>query len=155
MAIVNLEVPFAEVHGTLARKGIVHRKKKYRDENGKVIFEGRQEAYSVRHPRNYKKKPPQGDELRNIDLFREANRLTTAILHAGAYTEEEVSAMSARKRKKIMELRSRYDAYKARFAKQVRRPDPQAPIDPKTRRRKQYRTLNTFIRALIYHALKA
>ena len=75
--------------------------------------------------------------------------------HARAYTEEEVSAMSARKRKKIMELRSRYDAYKARFAKQVRRPDPQAPIDPDTHRRKQYRTLNTFIRALIYYVLKA
>ena len=42
MAIVNLEVPFAEVHGTLVKQGIIHRQKKYKDENGKVIFEGRQ-----------------------------------------------------------------------------------------------------------------
>ena len=42
MAIANLEVPFAEVHGTLVKKGIIHRQKKYKDEKGKVIFEGRQ-----------------------------------------------------------------------------------------------------------------
>ena len=38
MAIVNLEVPFAEIHGTLDKLGIIHRQKKYKDDNGKVIF---------------------------------------------------------------------------------------------------------------------
>ena len=61
--ITDVEVPFAEVHGTLVRNGIIHRQKKYKDDNGKVIFEGRQEAYAVRHPRDYKKNPPQGEEV--------------------------------------------------------------------------------------------
>ncbi|MBR1929777.1 MAG: hypothetical protein IJ834_08645 [Paludibacteraceae bacterium] len=42
MAIVNLEVPFAEVHGTLIKHGIIHRQKKYRDEKGRIIHEGKQ-----------------------------------------------------------------------------------------------------------------
>jgi hypothetical protein len=33
--------------------------------------------------------------------------------------------------------------------------DPQAPIDAKNRKRKQYRSLNNCIRTLIYQALKA
>ena len=40
--ITDVEVPFAEVHGTLVRNGIIHRQKKYKDDNGKVIFEGKQ-----------------------------------------------------------------------------------------------------------------
>ena len=161
MAIVNLEVPFAEVHGTLVKQGIIHRQKKYKDENGKVIFEGRQEAYAVRHPRNYKKNPPQGEELRNINIFREANRLTTELIHldqelrAAQLADNPESALQVilsdpTKAAKAITLND----YKSRFKKQIRKPDPQAPIDPTTHKRKQYRTLNTFIRALIYQELK-
>lgn len=35
----------------------------------------------MRRPRDYKKNPPQGAELRNINIFREANRLTTELIH--------------------------------------------------------------------------
>ena len=106
-------------------------------------------------PRDYKKNPPQGEELRNINIFREAKRLTTAILHAANYTDDELRAMPEERRTQIEELRTRYAAYKSRFKKQVRKPDPHAPLDPHTTKRKQYRTLNTFIRALIYQDLKA
>ena len=162
MAIVNLEVPFAEVHGTLVRKGIIHRQKKYKDDNGKVIFEGRQEAYAVRHPRDYKKNPPQGEELRNINIFREANRLTTELirlyhdLKAAQLSDNSEVAIQAilQDSTKAAQALTLND-YKSRFQKQISKPDSHAPIDPNTRKRKQYRTLNTFIRALIYHELKA
>ena len=42
MAIVNLEVPFAEIHGTLVRNGIIHCQQKYKDDTGNVIFESKQ-----------------------------------------------------------------------------------------------------------------
>lgn len=162
MAIVNLEVPFAEVHGTLVRKGIIHRQKKYKDDNGKVIFEGRQEAYAVRHPRNYKKNPPRGEELRNINIFREANRLTTELirldqeLKAAQATDKPESAIQViLQDSETAEKAKQLQDYKSRFKKQIRKPDPHAPIDPNTRKRKQYRTLNTFIRAFIYQDLKA
>ena len=53
MAKIILEHPVREIHGALERKGIVNRRKKYRDENGRIISEGKQEAYAVRHPRNW------------------------------------------------------------------------------------------------------
>ena len=56
MAIVNLEVPFSDISGSLVKQGIINRRKLYRDENGKVVHRGKQEAYAVRHPRDYKKK---------------------------------------------------------------------------------------------------
>ena len=162
MAIVNLKDPFADIHGTLAPNGVIHRQKKFKDDNGKVIFEGRQEAYAVRHPRDYKKNPPQGEELRNINIFREANRLTTELIRLDR--ELKAAQASDNPESALQEIMQDPDkaaqasllaAYKARFLKQVRKPDPQAPTDPKTHRRKQYRTLNTFIRALIIQDLKA
>ncbi|MBR1786713.1 MAG: hypothetical protein IJ756_06095 [Paludibacteraceae bacterium] len=162
MAIVNLEVPFAEVHGTLVRNGIIHRQKKYKDNNGKVIFEGRQEAYAVRHPRDYKKNPPQGEKLRNINIFREANRLTTELIlldhklkAAQASDNPEAAIQAILQDPETAEKVKQLQDYKSRFKKQIRKPDPHAPIDPQTHKHKQYRTLNTFIRALIYQALKA
>ena len=162
MAIVNLEVPIAEVHGTLVRNGIIHRQKKYKDDNGKVIFEGRQEAYAVRHPRDYKKNPLQGEELRNINIFREANRLTTELIRldqalkaAQSSDNPEAATQAILQAPETTEKAKQLQNYKSRFKKQIRKPDPQAPIDPTTHKRKQYCTLNTFIRTLFYQALKA
>ena len=45
--------PFAKVHGTLVRNGIIHRQKKYKDDNGKVIFEGSQVKRYSRTYRNF------------------------------------------------------------------------------------------------------
>ena len=162
MAIIHLEVPFAEVHGTFVRNGIINRQKKYKDDNGRVIFQGRQEAYAVRHPRDYKKNPPQGEELRNINIFREANRLTTELIRL----DQELKAAQASDSpetvmKEILQdpnkaaQASLLADYKEKKKKQIRKPDPQSPTDPNTHRRKQYHALNTFIRALIYQDLKA
>ena len=50
MAKVNLTLPFAEIHGSIGKDKIINRQKKYRDERGRVIHEGIQEAYAVKHP---------------------------------------------------------------------------------------------------------
>lgn len=76
MAILNLQPPFDNITGTLEKRGIIHRQKHYKDDDGRILFIGKQEAYAVRNPRDYRKNPPQGEELRNINLFRQANSLT-------------------------------------------------------------------------------
>ena len=72
MAKVNLTHPFAEIHGSIGKDKIINRQKKYRDERGRVIHEGIQEAYTVKHPRDYKKNPPKGAELTNFNRWTES-----------------------------------------------------------------------------------
>ena len=82
MALVILESPVAELHGALERKGIINRQKKYRDERGRVIHEGRQEAYKVKNPRDWKKTPAKGAELAHHNRWREACLRTAQILQS-------------------------------------------------------------------------
>ncbi len=42
MEEVKLHIPFDEIHGAIEKHGIISRQKKYRDERGRVIFEGKQ-----------------------------------------------------------------------------------------------------------------
>ncbi len=166
MARIILEHPVREIHGAFTRKGIVNRQKKYRDESGRVISEGRQEAYAIRHPRDWKQTPATGAELAHHNRWREACHRTTQILQAARpdgltdqqrfhrqfnhipdyYTPEEALAL--------------YNDYRARFQAQLpntrgKHPDPQAPIDPKTGIGKRYSQFPSFIRALIYLQLKS
>jgi len=162
MAIVNLEVPFANISGTFSKKGIIHRRKHYRDDNGKVVHEGKQEAYAVRNPRDYKKNPPQGAELQSINRFREAHRLTTEIIRlnnelkaAQASDNPEAATRTILQDPKKQELFAILHNYKARYQKQLgKTADPVAPIDRTTHARKHYYTLNTFIRAMLIYELK-
>ena len=121
MAEVKLEIPFTEIHGAIERQGIINRQKKYRDDKGRVIFEGKQEAYSVRNPRNYEKNPPKGAELQHINLFTEAVNRTKAILQ----DSDQRAVWQERFNKQLPNTRGK-------------RPDPDAPIDPKTKRQKRY-----------------
>lgn len=165
MARIILEHPVREIHGAFTRKGIVNRQKKYRDESGRVIFEGRQEAYAIKHPRDFDKTPATGAELAHHNRWREACHRTTQILQSAQtggmtdqqrfhrqfnnipdyYTQKEAFAL--------------YSDFKARFQAQLpntrgKHPDPQAPIDPKTGNGKRYSQLPSFIRAMIYNELK-
>ena len=83
MAEVKLHIPFDEIHGAIEKHGIISRQKKYRDEKGRIIHEGKQEAYAVRHPRDFKKNPPKGEELKHHNRWREACHRTSQILAAG------------------------------------------------------------------------
>ena len=165
MAIIQLN-PLAEnISGRLSRKDpTVLRKKKYRADNGEIINEGSQEAYDILNPRDYSKNPAKGAELRNIQSFAEASRLTTLILRAGKYTDEELAAMSSEERSQVLDYCDQLTQFKQRFKAQLRMPDPQAPLLPKTDpaynhhsskpQRRQYRTLNTFIRAMLLQSIR-
>ena len=163
MAKVNLHAAFDRVRGNLnKRDNTIFRQKKYRAESGKVINYGSQEAYEILNPRDYKKNPPKGAELVNIRSFSDASKLTTLIIRAGKYTDEELAALPENERQQALDYRTQFVHFKARFNAQLKTPDPQAPILSKTDpqynpnstkvQRRQYRTLNTFIRAMIHQA---
>lgn len=165
MAQVKLNVAFNQVRGKLnKRDNTIFRQKKYRADNGKVINYGAQEAYEILYPRDYKKNPPKGAELANINSFAQASRLTTLLIQAGKFTDEELAAMSDQLREQTEELRRQLATFKKRFNAQLVTPDPYAPILPKTDpqynpnsskiQRRQYRTLNTFIRAMLQQSLR-
>ncbi len=163
MAIVNLEVPFSDISGSLVKQGIINRRKLYRDENGKVVHRGKQEAYAVRHPRDYKKNPPQGEELQSINRFREAHRLTTELIHldrelktAQASDNPETAFNAILQDPHKQEQFTILQSYKVRYKKQLgKTADPVAPYDRTTHTKKHYYTLNTFIRAMLIYDLKA
>ena len=145
MAKVVYNEPVKEVHGAVAKRGIVNRRKVYRDEAGRVIHEAVPESYKIQHPRDWKKNPAQGQELKKLDRFREACRLTTAIMHADDPdcdpTPEQVAALND---------------YKQRFNAQLgTKTDPEAPKDPKTGKPKHYYRLDNFILSLVLQQLKS
>ena len=165
MAKVNLHAVFENVRGKLnKRDNTILRRKKYRSESGKVINYGAQEAYEILNPRDYKKNPPKGAELQNITSFAQASRLTTQLIQAGKLTDEEIAAMPDELRTQTEDLRRQLSQFKARFNARLRTPDPQAPVLPKTDKqynpnsiktqRRQYRTLNTFIRAILLQTFR-
>ena len=166
MAEVKLEHPFAEIHGSITKKGIINRQKKYRDDHGRVIHEGKQEAYSITRPRDFKKTPKQGAELANHNLWSEACRRTSQIIQAsqpGGPTEVQIAA---RKIDQIPdyytleEAQILFEDFRQRFQAQLpntrgKHPDHEAPLDKKTGQGKRYTQLPNFIRAIIYHNLRA
>lgn len=166
MADVKLEHPFTEIHGSIAKNGIVNRQKKYRDDCGHVIHEGKQEAYSITRPRDFKKTPKQGAELANHNLWSEACRRTSQILQAGQPGGPTETQLAVRSINKIPDYYTLEEAqtllsdFRHRFQAQLpntrgKHPDPQAPLDSTTGQGKRYSQLPNFIRAIIYHTLKS
>jgi len=183
MAGVVLSHPFDEIHGALSKTGdIINRQKKYRDERGRIIMEGKQEAYVMKHPRDFKKNPPKGAELANQTYWLEACRRASQILFvarldqlpANLSPEERTAQQEALIAKErfhrqlsripdyytIDEARDLLSEYKARYRAQLpntrgTHPDPQAPIDPISGTGRRYAQFPAFVRAMLYHALKA
>ena len=166
MAKVTLEHPFAEIHGSITKSGLVNRQKKYRDDRGRVIHEGKQEAYSIAHPRDFKKTPKTGAELANHNLWKEACRRASQIIQAGQPGGPTEQQLFNRKISQIPdyytleEAQTLFADFRHRFQAQLpntrgKHPDTQAPIDPKTGQGKRYTQFPAFVRAIIYHAFKA
>jgi len=162
MAIVNLEVPFRSMQGSLEEKGIIYRKKQYKDDDGRVIHEGRQEAYAVKRPRDYKKNPPQGAELQHLNLFRQATLMTKEIINSVKPEDAQPQVViAAHQRPHILtreEAQTLFAEYQVRYKAQLpntrgTRPDPDAPIDKTTHAPKRYFRLDNFIRSILYHHL--
>ena len=166
MAKLKLSQPIAEIHGSLDKKsGIIIRQKKYRDERGRVYLEGKQEAYALRNPRDFKKNPRKGTELANFTLWQEACQRAAQILQAGQPDGPTQRQLAIRKIELIPdyytmdEARAMYEDFRVRFQAQLpntrgKHADQEAPIDPNTGRGKRYSQLPNFIRALLFHQLK-
>jgi hypothetical protein len=109
----------------------------FRDDNGRVVFEGQQEAYAVRHPRDFKRNPPKGEELAHHNRWRQACK----------QAHDEINDPQRR------------DYWLKRFYAQIpggrgAKADPQAPIDRTTHAYKRYGRFDAFVRAMIYLELK-
>ncbi len=157
MAQVNYLDPVRDIRGTFQKGGIINRRKQYRDEKGRIVNESAPEAYAVRHPRDWKRNPATGKELECQNRFKAASAETKRILLAAnpeayaaahAATAPDPSVTSAPATPTAEELATlRY--WQDRFQKQLRRPEPDAPIDPKTGKRKIYLRLDAFIRTCL------
>ena len=183
MAEVTLSHPFDEVHGALSKTGsIINRQKKYRDDRGRIIMEGKQEAYVMKHPRDFKKNPPKGAELANQTCWLEACRRASQILFIARLDQlpadlsprdladrQEALLSKERLRRQISgipdyytfdEARTLLAGYKARYRAQLpntrgTHPDSQAPVDPVSGTGRRYSLFPAFLRAILYNTLKS
>ena len=166
MAITHLTPPFGEMHGKLSKQGTINRQKKFRDDRGRVIHEGKQEAYVITRPRDFKTTPKTGAELANHNLWTEACRRASQVLQAGQPDGPTTLQLDIRKIEQIPDYytleegRALFEDLRIRYQAQLpntrgKRPDPMAPTDPKTGKRKRYAQFPTFVRSMIYYALKA
>lgn len=130
MARINYIHPVDTLSGKFSKSehnGAIMRRKQYRDENGNVYAVGVNEAYVVRHPRNYKKNPLTQGEQRTVNAFREG------------MLQYQVEKQDP----------ERMAYWRARFNAQLKKGDPEAPIDPKTGLPRIYTRLDTFIRTML------
>ena len=151
MAKVNYLDPVREIRGTFQKGGIINRRKQYRDEKGRVVNESAPEAYALRHPRDWKKNPATGRELECQNRFKAASAQTKRILLA-ANPEAYAAAHNGTLPSEEDLATLRY--WQSRFQKQLRRPEPDAPIDPKTGKRKRYSRLDAFIRTCLMREMQ-
>ena len=159
MSQIKLMPPFETISGKFG-KNVVLRQKKFRAPNGKVLFKGAKESYPIDNPRDYTKNPPKGDELANIKLFGEISRLTAQIINSDSYSPDELAAMTEEEYNNVMQLQSQLADFQKRYIAQYKRPDPEAPFDntpnpnSTVKRRKTYKTLRTFIQAILRERIK-
>ena len=130
MARTNYLDPIASMTGRLSRKGakqVISRRKMYRDGQGNIVFEGNNESYVVKHPRDYDKTPMRPEEQKTTQAFRQA------------LTQFQLEKQDP----------ERMAYWTARYNAQLKKGDPEAPIDKNTKQRRIYARLDNFIRAML------
>ena len=126
-----------ELHGATS-PGRIHRQKRYRAANGKIIGFAAPETYDITHPRDWNRKPARGDEKVNQQLWGKACHLSA----------------------KSLETDEGYNYWMQRFEAQLTstrgsKPDEFASLDPKMKTRKRYKKFDAFVKAIIRNQLKA
>ncbi len=152
MAQTVFNAPVREMHGAYTKDGTIHRRKTFRDSNGRIKGQGVNEAYKIMNPRDWKKKPATGKELEHQLHFRQACAETKRILLAAkpeAYTAAHNGEMPTTE--DLAALRYWQD----RFNAQLKKGEPEAPIDPDTHKHKIYLRLDAFIRTCLLRQYKA
>jgi hypothetical protein len=159
MSQISLMPPFESISGKFG-KNVIIRQKKFRAPNGKVLFKGVKESYPLTNPRDYSKNPPQGAELANINFFGDISRLAAQIINSALFTPDELAAMTEQEYNQVIEFQAQLADFQQRYLDQRKRPDPEAPFDgtpnpnSTVKRRKTYKTLRTFIQAILRERLK-
>lgn len=134
MAYIEFSHPVDTVRGKLSKKEqVVYRQKRTFLPDGTQTGLCAPEAYTIHSPRDWKKMPATGAELAKIQRFKEACRLTKEQLadHNPARTQ-----------------------WVSRWETQLKHPEVDAPLDPRTGKRKIYGRLDNYVRAQILKELK-
>lgn len=134
MAQITFAYPVNTVRGKLGKKEkVVFRQKSSYAPNGGQVSVCAPEAYVVNNPRDWQKKPATGAELAKIQRFQQACRLT----------QEALAEDSADRAQWV----SRWEA-------QLKQPEADAPLDPRTGKRKVYGRLDNYVRSQFLKQLK-
>ena len=132
MANYKTIAPVEGITGKLNKKDkTVFRQKIARDSDGRVICSMQKEVYVVQHPRDWKKNPAKGAEKLKQDRWAEASAKTKQILD-----DPEQRAL-----------------WQGRWQAQLKKAEPDAPIDPRTGKRKIYIKFDCYVRAKVWRGL--
>ena len=132
MANYKTIAPVEGITGKLNKKDkTVFRQKIARDSDGRVICPMQKEVYVVQHPRDWKKKPAKGAEKLKQDRWAEASAKTKQILD-----DPEQRAL-----------------WQGRWQAQLKKAEPDAPIDPRTGKRKIYIKFDCYVRSKMWRGL--
>ena len=132
MANYKTIAPVEGITGKLNKKDkTVFRQKIARDSDGRVICPMQKEVYVVQHPRDWNKNPAKGAEKLKQDRWAEACAKTKQILD-----DPEQRAL-----------------WQQRWQAQLKKAEPDAPIDPRTNRPKIYIKFDCYVRAKIHRSL--
>ena len=132
MANYKTIAPVEGITGKLNKKDkTVFRQKIARDSDGRVICPMQKEVYVVQHPRDWKKKPAEGAEKLKLDRWKEACAKTKQILD-----DPELRAL-----------------WQQRWQAQLKKAEPDAPVDRRTGKRKIYIKFDCYVRAKVWREL--
>lgn len=132
MANYQTIAPVEGITGKLNKKDkTVFRQKFAYDSNGRVICPMKKEVYVVRNPRDWNKNPAKGAEKEKLDRWAEACAQTKAILDDPA-------------------LRSLWEQ---QWQAQLKKAEPDAPMDPRTKKRKIYIKFDCYVRSKVWRGL--
>ena len=132
MANYKTIAPVEGITGKLNKKDkTIFRQKIARDSDGRVICPMQKEVYVVQHPRDWKKNPAKGAEKLKQDRWAEASAKTKQILD-----DPEQRAL-----------------WQGRWQAQLKKVEPDAPIDPRTGKRKIYIKFDCYVRSKMWRGL--
>lgn len=142
------DAPVENISGAIQKGGPISRQKHYRLPNGQTTGTGKKEFYRLTNPRNFREKPLSLNEANNHELFRQAamraNEILAAAKPGSNPTPNQLAELNYWQQRFIAQIVTRKGS----------KPDPDAPIDPKTGKPKRYVLFAAFIRAFIYLQLK-
>lgn len=135
MAKFSLASLFEKLSGKLNRKDeIIYCKTRRYDSRGRVVLDD-EHAYMQVEKRDFSKKPPRGDEKRNIDLITQSQQLTQQMFASNA--------------PELLDLKTRFDRQLS-----TGKPDLEAPVLKKTGKQKIYTQFDRFVYAINYNRLR-